>query len=54
MGLRASSVLDPRELGMTWSPLGMLRPRALLTLRAMLVPEADPASDPDVPGMLLD
>jgi polyisoprenoid-binding protein YceI len=35
----ASTALDQRELGMTWSPLGMTRTPATLTVRADLTPE---------------
>lgn len=35
--LEASAVVDQRELGMTWSPLGTLRPPARLAVRGRLV-----------------
>lgn len=37
--LDASAKVDQRELGMTWSPLGMTRTPATLTVRAHLTPE---------------
>ena len=36
----ASTTLDQRELGMTWSPLGMTRIPATLTVHAHLTPES--------------
>lgn len=38
--LDASATLDQRELGMTWSPLGMTRAPATLTVHAHLTPES--------------
>src|SRR5262249_14783042 len=35
----ASTTLDQRELGMTWSPLGITRTPATLTVHAQLPPE---------------
>jgi polyisoprenoid-binding protein YceI len=35
----ASTTLDQRKLGMTWSPLGMIRAPATLTIHAHLRPE---------------
>jgi polyisoprenoid-binding protein YceI len=35
--IEASAEVDQRELGMTWSPLGTLRPPARLTVRGCLV-----------------
>jgi polyisoprenoid-binding protein YceI len=35
--IEASTEVDQRRLGMTWSPLGMLRPPAKLTVRGRLV-----------------
>jgi polyisoprenoid-binding protein YceI len=36
----ASTTLDQRELGMTWSPLGMTRAPATLTVHARLTPDS--------------
>jgi polyisoprenoid-binding protein YceI len=36
----ASTTLDQRELGMTYSPLGMTRTPATLTVHAQLTPES--------------
>lgn len=35
--IEATAEVDPRDLGMTWSPLGMLRGPARLTVRGRLV-----------------
>ena len=37
----ASVTAPHRELGMTWSPLGMIRPRSELRVRAGLIPAGD-------------
>jgi polyisoprenoid-binding protein YceI len=34
--IEAAAMVDPREFGMTWSPLGMLRPPATLIAKARL------------------
>jgi polyisoprenoid-binding protein YceI len=36
--IEATTVAPHRELGMTWSPLGMIRPHSELVVRAHLVP----------------
>jgi polyisoprenoid-binding protein YceI len=36
----AATTAPHRELGMTWSPLGMIRPRSELLVKAHLTPEA--------------
>jgi len=38
--LDASTMINQRELGMTWSPLGMTRTRATLAVHAHLTPES--------------
>ena len=40
--LGAETELDHRDLGMTWSPMGMLRAPARLIVRGRLVPVDDP------------
>jgi hypothetical protein len=37
--VEASTTLDQRELGMTWSPLGITRTPATLTIHAHLTPD---------------
>jgi polyisoprenoid-binding protein YceI len=39
VAVEATTPADHRQLGMTWSPLGMLRAPARLTVRAQLVPD---------------
>ena len=41
--LDASARLDQRELGMTWSPLGMTRTPTTLTIHSDLRPEGESA-----------
>jgi polyisoprenoid-binding protein YceI len=38
--LDASTMVDQRDLGLTWSPLGMIRTPATLTVHAQLTPES--------------
>ncbi len=40
--IEATASADHRRLGMTWSPLGMLRPPATLHVKARLARRADP------------
>jgi polyisoprenoid-binding protein YceI len=42
--IEAGTVAPHRELGMTWSPLGMVRPRSELLVRAHLVSDTDGAT----------
>jgi polyisoprenoid-binding protein YceI len=39
LAVEATTLADHRQLGMTWSPLGMLRAPAQLAVRARLVPD---------------
>ena len=39
--IEATALVDQRELGMTWSPLGMVRTPSRLVLRGRLVPIGD-------------
>jgi polyisoprenoid-binding protein YceI len=41
--IEAAAMVDPREFGMTWSPLGMVRPQATLIVKARLT---QPPSNP--------
>jgi hypothetical protein len=36
--IEAATTAPHRELGMTWSPLRMIRPRATLVVKAHLIP----------------
>jgi hypothetical protein len=39
--IEATAMVDHRQLGMTWSPLGMLRAPSKLTVRGRLVRTED-------------
>lgn len=41
--IEAATTAPHRELGMTWSPLGMIRPRSELFVKAHLIPNTDRA-----------
>lgn len=45
--LEATAEVDQRQLGMTASPMGMIRPRARLTVRAQMVPASATAASGD-------
>jgi len=40
LDIRATTTVDQRKLGMTWSPLGMTRTPATLTIHVRLRPES--------------
>lgn len=42
--IEAATTARHRELGMTWSPLRMIRPRSELTVKARLIPSTDSAA----------
>jgi polyisoprenoid-binding protein YceI len=42
LDIEAATTAPHRELGMTWSPLGMIPPRSELFVKAHLVPNTDP------------
>ena len=42
--IEAATTAPHRQLGMTWNPLGMIRPRTELFVKGHLVPNADRAS----------
>jgi polyisoprenoid-binding protein YceI len=42
--IEAAAAAPHRELGMTWSPLGMIPPRSKLSVTGYLIPDADHAA----------
>ena len=42
--IEAATIAPHRELGMTWSPLGMIPPRTVLHVKAHLIPETSSAA----------